>query len=238
MTTLSSYLSIANNFTKYQAMTSQSAAVATQTKYFQANIGKITSPAALVANPRLFNYAMTAFGLGDRTYAKALMTQVMQQGTSSSTALAVKLNDPNILAFAKAFNFSATGSTTTSSSKLVNQVVSAYTETALEKDQASQNPGVELALYFQRKAPSITSAYGLLADSKLLKVAQTALNISPMTAYEPIDQQAALLARQIKFADFQNPTKLQNFIARFSALYDSKNGTTSAGNAASVLFGA
>lgn len=78
MTTLSSYLSIARNLPKYQAMTARSAAVATQTKYFQANIGTVKSAADLVKNPRLFNYAMTGFGLGDRLYAKSLMAQAMQ----------------------------------------------------------------------------------------------------------------------------------------------------------------
>ena len=54
---------------------------------------KAKSAADLVNNPRLFSYAMTAFGLGDRLYAKALMTQVLQQGVGDAKALANKLND-------------------------------------------------------------------------------------------------------------------------------------------------
>ena len=240
MTTLSSYLSITNNLARYQTATTQSAAVALATKYFQANIGSVKSAADLVKNTRLFNYAMTAFGLGDRTYAKGLMTQVLQQGATDSNALAVKLNDPNILAFAKAFDFKTNGASTTSSSTLVKQVVDLYTETALEKDQGTQNPGVQLALYFKRNAPNITSAYGLLADKTMLQVAQTALGISPMTAYEPIDQQASLLSKRINFADFKDPTKLQAFISRFAAQYDSTNATTSSGSSGTnaILVGA
>jgi hypothetical protein len=238
MTTLSSYLSISKNLTKYQTMTSQSAAVATQTKYFQANIGAVTSAAELVKNPRLFNYAMTAFGLGDRLYAKSLMTQVMQQGLASSSALANKLNDPNIKAFAQAFDFAGKGAGTTTSSTLAKQVTDLYVENQLEADQAARNPGVQLALYFQRKAPSITSAYGILADKKILTVVQTALDISPMSAYQPIDQQAALLKKQVTFADFQDPVKLQKFITRFAAMYDSKHGATTGTNATNaILFG-
>ena len=110
-------------------------------------------------------------------------------------------------------------------SSLVQSVVSQYTENALETSQGQQNQGVQLALYFQRKAPSITDAYGLLADKQLLSVVQTALNISPMTGVEPIDQQATMLASKINFSDFVNPTKLQSFIARFSAMYDYNNAT-------------
>ncbi|MDE2578030.1 MAG: DUF1217 domain-containing protein [Hyphomicrobiales bacterium] len=231
MTTLSSYLTVANNLAKWQQITAKSAAVTTQTKYFQANIGSVKSAADLVKNPRLFNYAMTAYGLGDRTYAKALMSQVLQQGVSSSTALANKLNDPKILAFAKAFNFASNGAQTTSSSTLVSNVVAAYTENQLETDQGQSNPGVQLALYFQRNAPKVTSAYGLLADKQLLQVAQTALGISSMTSVEPIDTQAKMLAAKINFADFQDPAKLQKFISRFAAMYDSNNPNAGSGSA-------
>ena len=234
MTTLSAYMAISKDLSKWQSIAARSATVATQTKYFQANIGSVKTAADLVKNPRLFSYAMTAYGLGDRIYAKGLMTQVLQQGASSSTALARKLNDPNVLAFAKAFDFKTSGEATTASTSLVKQVVDLYAENALETDQAKQNPGVDLALYFQRKAPSITSAFGLLADKKLLKVVQTALDISPMTGAQSIDKQAATLSKKIKFSDFQDPKKLQAFIVRFSAMYDSRFGATSASGASST----
>jgi hypothetical protein len=234
MTTLSIYTPIAGNLAKWQAIVAKNPENAVQTKYFQANIGSVKSAAAFVKNPRLFNYAMTAFGLGDRTYAKGLMTQVLTQGVAKTTALANKLNDPNILAFAKTFDFAANGATTTSSSKLVSTVVNRYAENALETDQGKQNPGVELALYFQQHAPAVTSVYGILADKKLLTVVQTALGISPLTAAEPIDTQAKLMGDKFKIADFQDPKKLQTFIARFAAGYDATNGATSASSSATL----
>jgi hypothetical protein len=229
MTTLSSYLSIARDAARWKTLAAKSPEVALQTKYFQANIGKVKTADDLVGNARLFTYAMSAFGLGDRAYAKGLMKRVLQQGVSSPSALAYKLNDPNILAFAKAFDFAKNGAQTTQSASLVQSTVDQYTQNALEKGQAQQNPGVGLAVYFQRKAPAITSAYGLLADKKMLQVAQTALDISPMTAVMPIDQQASILGKKIKFVDFKDATKLQAFISRFAAQYDYKYGSASPG---------
>ena len=55
---------------------------------------------------------------------------------------------------------------------------------------------------------------------------QTALGISPYTSAEPIDQQATLLSAQLNLSDFQNPTKLQNFIERFAAMYDAKSSSS------------
>ena len=227
MTTLSSYLPIANNLARWQAIEEKQPQVATATKYFEANIGNVKSISDLVNNSRLFNYAMTAFGLGDKTYAKGLMTKVLEGGVTSSSALANKLNGPNIKAFAKAFDFADNGASTTASSALVSTVVNRYAENALETDQGQQNPGVQLALYFQRNAPNITNIYGILADKNVLTVVQTALGISPLTAAEPIDTQAAQLKAKLNIADFQDPKKLQTFISRFAANYDANNSSSS-----------
>ncbi|HMN71967.1 MAG TPA: DUF1217 domain-containing protein [Rhodoblastus sp.] len=228
MTTLSSYLAIARNASRWTTIAAKAPDVATQTRYFQDNIGKVTSAEELVNNSRLFTYAMKAFGLGDRAYAKGLMKQVLQQGVGSSTTLAYKLNDPNILAFAKVFDFARNGAQTTQSASLAKSVVDQYTQNALETGQSSQNAGVGLALYFQRKAPSIASVYGILADRKLLQVVQTALNIPAATAVMPIDSQAAMLTKRLDLSDFKDAAKLQNFIARFAAQYDARYGDASA----------
>jgi len=224
MTTLATYLQIANNQSKWQAITAKSPDVATQTQYFKDNIGKVTTADAFMKDTRLFNYAMTAFGLGSMTYAKGLMQKVLAGGVSSSSALANTLNNSNIKAFAQAFDFADNGGATTTSSTLVDNVVSRYTEQALETNQGQQNPGVQLALYFQQHAPSLTSVYGILADSNILTVVQTALGISSSTSSQSIDTQYRLLSAQVKLDDFKDPTKLQQFIARFAAQYDYNNG--------------
>ena len=95
---------------------------------------------------------------------------------------------------------------------------------ALEENAGAQNEGVRLALYFQRKASNITNAYQVLADKALLKVVQTALGISPLTAMADVDKQAAMLTAKIDFTDFQSPEKLQTFLQRFSAMWESENG--------------
>ncbi len=232
VSTISSYLLVSTNLAKWRAITAKKPEVANQTKYFQENISKVKSADELLGNARLFGYAMNAFGLGDRITAKGLMRQVLQQGVTDSDALANKLNNPNIRAFATAFDFKDNGASTTASPALLKNVVDRYTETTLEADQAKQNPGVELALYFERNAPNLTSVYGILADKKLLTVVQTALGISPLTSAQPVDTQKRLLSNKVNLADFKDPKKLQAFIARFAARYDSANG--GAGGATSI----
>jgi len=239
MTTLSTYLQIANNQAQWQAMTAKSPEVATQTQYFKDNIGKATSVDAFMKDSRLFNYAMTAFSLGSLTYAKGLMQKVLEGGVSSSSALANTISNANIKAFATAFDFAENGESTTSSSTLVDNVVSRYTEQTLETNQGQQNPGVQLALYFRQHAPDLTSVYGILADRNILTVVQTALGLSPLTSSQSIDTQYRLLSSKVNLDDFKDPAKLQQFISRFAAQYDYNNGdANSQSSLLSTLFDA
>src|SRR6185437_3243456 len=141
-------------------------------------------------------YAMTAYGLGDMTYAKGMMKKVLEQGVDSSKALANTLNNPKIKAFATAFNFAANGAATTQSPTLLTDVVNSYVQQTLDKNAGQQNPGVQLALYFQQNASKITNVYSILADKSMLTVVQTALGISPLTSAENIDVQAKMLEKQ------------------------------------------
>jgi hypothetical protein len=235
MGTFTDYLTIANNLTRYQTMTAADPTVAQATKYFQDNIGQIKTVDQLVNNKRLFTYAMTAFGLSDMTYAKSLIKKVLEQGTTSSSALANKLNNPKILALAKAFNFKLYGADTTQTIAATSDVVNKYVMQKLETNEGNKNAGVQLALYFQQNASKITSGYSILADSSLLKVVQTTLGISSYTSAENVDRQAAQFDKLLKYSDFSDPSKVRKFLERFTAQYDAANPSASASTVVSAV---
>ncbi|WOJ90951.1 DUF1217 domain-containing protein [Methylocapsa polymorpha] len=220
------YNSIIKNYPKTLASTASEPTVVQATKYYLANIGNVKSVNDLLNNDKLYTYVMTAFGLRDMMNAKGLIRQVLEGGVSSSKSLANTLNDPRYKALATAFNFAANGAAATQATSAQQGAVNNYVEQTLESDVGKQNQGVQMALYFQRMAPSITSAYSILADKQLLSVVQTALGLSPLMSTEPIDTQAALISKQFKISDLQNPAKLQKFIERFTATYDAQNGST------------
>jgi hypothetical protein len=235
MSTFTDYLTIANNLGRCQTMTAADPTVAQASKYFQDNIAKIKTVDQFVNNKRIFTYAMTAFGLSDMTYAKSLIKQVLEQGTMSSGALANTLNNPKILALAKAFNFPLYGADTTQTIAATSDVVNKYVMQTLETNAGNKNAGVQLALYFQQNASKITSGYSILADPNLLKVVQTTLGISPYTSVENVDRQAAQFDKLLKYSDFSDPAKLRNFLERFTAQYDVANPGVSASPLVSAL---
>ena len=190
------------------------------TAYYEANIGAVTSIQDFVDNYRLLSYALNAYGLGDQINAKALVTQVLQGGVDNPQSLANTLPDARWRAFAAAFNFSGGGGSSASSTSAIATTASDYVEQQLESDQGAQNVGVQLALYFQRVAPTVTSEYGILADPNLLEVAQTIFGLSPATSAENLDTQAQTLSKLMPLSDLQDPTKLQQLTERFTAMYD------------------
>ena len=220
ISTTASYLSVINNLSRQQAATAAQGDVKSATDYYLANIGKVTTVAQFVNNYQLFSYAMKAFGLSDMTYAKGLMTKVLDGGVTSSTALANTLSDPRYKAFATAFNFAADGTSTTTTTAATTGTTAKYVEQTLEDNQAKTNQGVSNALYFSRHASSITSVYGLLADSTMLNVVETAYGISTTLGESDIDTQAALLTKVVPIADLQNTTKVGTLLTRYTAQYD------------------
>jgi hypothetical protein len=217
------YNAITKDYSKTLATTAAEPSVAQQTKYFLANIGKVKTVNDLINNSKLYTYVMTAFGLSDMMNAKGLIRQVLEGGVSNPKSLANTLNDPRYVALASAFNFASNGTGTTSSTTLQQTTVNNYVEQTLETNVGQQNQGAQMALYFQRMASSITSAYSILGNKTLLSVVQTALGLPVSMSEAPIDAQAQMITSQLNIADLQYPAKLQKFIERFTATYDYKN---------------
>ena len=246
-TTTGAYLAVNQNLARYQAMTAAEPSVKSATDYYEANIGKATSIQDFVGNYRLLSYALNAYGLGDQINNTALITQVLEGGVSNSKSLANTLPNANWRAFATAFNFEGEGASTISSASAVKTTTADYVEQQLESDQGAANIGVQLALYFQRVAPTVTSEYGILADPNLLEVAQTIFGLSPDTSASSIDSQAQTLSQLMPLSDLQDPKKLQQLVRRFTAMYDLNYGpasgstsslTVTSGNSSSEAAGA
>ena len=217
---------ISGSLTQSLERTSQQPVVARESAYYLENIVKVKSIDDFMENDRLFSYAMKAYGLGDMTYAKAFMRKVLEGGIDDSDSFANQLTDKRYQDFAQAFNFVRYGETATVFTRAQQGTVDKYVRQTLEEDAGSSNDGVRLALYFQRKASSVTSAYGILADTALIQVVQTAFGISSLTSMSDIDRQADFITSKLDISDLQDPEKVDRLLQRFTAMWDAENGTT------------
>jgi hypothetical protein len=237
LTTLATYGMIAGNLARSLETTAAKPQVARETAYYLDNIEKVKSVDDFLADDRLYAFAMKAFGLGDMTFAKAFMRKVLTEGIDKSDSFANSLADRRYRDFAEAFNFARYGATATTFERTRQGTVDRYVRQTLEEDAGAQNQGVRLALYFERKASSIQSAYSILADPALLKVVQTALGLSAANSAVDIDRQAQMITARLDIDDLKDPDKLRNFLTRFATLWEVGNATVSpAAAASSVLF--
>ena len=92
---------------------------------------------------------------------------------------------------------------------------------------------MQLALYFQRVAPTVKNGYGILGDQNLLEVVQTIFGLASTATTSQIDAEAAAVNKLVPVSELQNPQKLQQLVERFTANYAAKYGPAS-GNSGSL----
>lgn len=228
LSTVASYKILTQNIEKSLARVGAAPEVHRETEYYMATIGKIKSIEDFLANDRVFAYAMKAFGLKDMIYAKAFVKKVLTDGIDSAKSFTNQLTDPRFKELATAFNFKSLGATTTIFERTQKGVVDKYLQVQLEEQAGSSNEGVRLALYFRRKASEITSAYSILGDPALYKVAQVALGLTPSSSANSLDMQAAIIKNKIDLENLSDPTVLNKFLTRFTTTWEVKNGTSTA----------
>jgi hypothetical protein len=102
-----------------------------------------------------------------------------------------------------------------------------YVEQQLESNEGQTDPGVQLALYFQRVAPTVTTSYGILGNENLLEVVQTIFGLGSTTTSSQIDAEASAVGKLVPVSELQDPTKVTQLAERFGAAYDAKYGPTS-----------
>ncbi|MDM9628509.1 DUF1217 domain-containing protein [Rhizobium sp. S152] len=74
-------------------------------EYYKGHINEIKDVDGLLADQKLYSYAMDAYGLSDMTYAKAFMKKVLESDLTDPNSFANKLSDSRYKTFAAAFNF-------------------------------------------------------------------------------------------------------------------------------------
>lgn len=229
--TSASYRLITTNLQRSLDNVAQQPVASREIEHYEKTISSIKSIDDFMADDRVFRFAMKAFGLEEMSYAKGLVRKILEQGTDDPQALANQLVDTRYRDLANTFNFKRYEAAATSFTDATSGTVDRYIRQTLEEDAGTENQGVRLALYFERKAADINGPFDILGDKALLQVVQTATGISPATASNPIDKQAKEIEKRLDLSDLKDPAKLEEFLTRFTTLWEIENpsnaGTTS-----------
>jgi len=220
----------------------QKAAGKAESDYYSAVVDAVETVDQLLADKRVVTYLKTAYGLDAGTLTSTLRL-ALTSDVNDPKSFANQPANAKYLDLAKAFNFASNGSAkrvaigTAQDPNTLSATQDLYVRQTMEQRAGADNEGVRLALYFQRKASGIQSAYSILADKALLEVTMTALGIPDAAMQADIDVLAKMISSRIDLADFKDPAKVDKFLGRFAALYDIQNPQQSSPSIASILLG-
>jgi len=207
---------------------------------YQEAIGGVDSVSELLANRNLINFVLIAKGLDPKKVSTEYLKKIFASDLNNPKSFANTETDPRFAEIASSFNFDSKGNVARlpmmgpQKQTQLRETQANYLQQSLEQQQGDANPGIRLALYFQRKAGEITSAYDILADKALSEVFRTTFNLPDSMAAMPIDQQAKFVDKFMKIKDLSDPAKVEKLLGRFSAMYDIRN-SESVGQAQSPL---
>ena len=210
--------------------------VEVETDYYLGKVATLQSIDDLMADKRLLNYALAAYGLDPSLETPARVRQMLEGGVADPESPANQSAEKAYVAFVAAFNFAEYGEPATTRTPAQLPSIDKFLRQTLEENAGKENEGVRLALYFERKAGGLTNFYEILADPALAKVVRTALSLPESFASADIDRQVKLFEEKLDIEDFTDPARLEKFLTRFTSLWEVNNPTATAQAQISVLF--
>ena len=198
---------------------------------YQEKIQSIDSVSELLADRDVLDVVIGAFGLDPAEVTDEFLKQAFASDLSNSKSFVNLQSDGRWAELVASFNFDASGNLTRETIGTVQQrgetleTVNKYLRQTLEETEGESNEAVRLALYFQRTAPTITDAYGLIADDALMAVFRTTFGYTDDFSNMDVDQQARIIEDDMELADLQDPAKLERFLQRYAAMYDTENAS-------------
>jgi hypothetical protein len=211
------------------------AAVKREIDYVRGKLGGIDSVDELVGDFRMMRFVMSAFGLDSQVNAKALIKRVLAEGWRDNGAMANKLVDPRYRELARAFDFAESGPAKLKTAAFADSLENRFVTNEFEKAAGASNPALRYALYFKRKAASITSWYQVLGDRPLFEVVRTVLGVQTLGPATDLDRQVKFLETRIGLANLKKGDFADRFVDRYLAAYDQRNGPAGLSGAAAIL---
>ena len=213
-----------------------------EAKYYAEQIQKIDSLKEFLATPRLVNFVLEANDIDPKTVPEGFLAQIFASDLDDPDSFVNQQPNRSYRTIVASFNFGATGKverphdTAIQTRRGIYQTLDYYVRQAMEIEAGEENAGVRLALYFERNAHTVSSAYDILADDALYEVFKVTYGLPDDIGSADIDAQAELIKRYLDLKDLQDPEKVAKMITKFSVLFDLENFNDTSG-AIAVLSG-
>ena len=183
----------------------QGVATASEAKYYQATIPTVTTADQLIANKRLFAFALNSVGLDPDRASAAFIRNVLTSDLSDPGSMANQLADTRYRNLAAAFSFDEDGNAppggaAQTAAQLDQTVFENYTQGGPSPAGAAYN-----STYYANTVPTLGTVDDFLNNDRLFDYALTAYGINPNTA-------SKVIMRQVLVSDLSDPGSFANSI--------------------------
>ncbi|WP_028031352.1 DUF1217 domain-containing protein [Gemmobacter nectariphilus] len=197
--------------------------------YFREKIGQVTTPEQLVSDRRLLNVALGAFGLEDDIDNRYFIRKVLEDGTLTEGALALKLSDTRYREFATAFGFDL-AVPKTRLSDFPDKIVSQWKDRQFEVSVGTVDESLRLAMNAERELSKLAGStmsedakwFSVMGQGPLRAVLETAFGLPSAFGSLDIDTQKSMLKQKAKaafgddsVAQFAEPGRMDALVKRY-----------------------
>ncbi|MDB5409735.1 MAG: hypothetical protein JWL84_4647 [Rhodospirillales bacterium] len=245
----------------YTQFTQQSS-VQNAVSHYQANIGSVTSVAALTGDSQLLGVALTAFGLDPSKVSASTVNTLLTETPAQQAADPLVTTDPRIAKFVAAFgSLNTDNGVQIQSQSSSNAIVAAYQQNLFAKtvatdpttsatifadgtsttDRLAANYGASSGVSqpiadYTKYIGSVTSVAEFVGNSSVLNVALGAFNLDPASlSAANVSDLLSAAPSSISTALIQSNPDIASFVTAFSSLNsDSGIGASSAASVAAI----
>lgn len=210
---------------RYKELFANEPTINNEVEYFKENISSVESLDDLVDDQRLLRVVLSAHGLEDQTYARALIKKVVEEGTDDSSDMANQMVDSRYKELAQSIAYDTRGLENLKDPTWQNSIIDKFIQNEFEVEVGAVNENLRLAMYFERKAPKVTSYYQLLGDKALYEVTLKAAGLPSEMSSMDIDKQVSILEDKFKLSDLRDPDKLSKMVETFLVRADAEQNT-------------
>lgn len=225
--------------------------IANETEFFEASIGSVNSAQGLISSPRLYTYALVAFGLEDKAGSTSMIKRVLEQGAQDPNDLANVLGDQRYIDLASAFEFDREPVSPMAASGFPDEIVADFFQHEFEVAVGDVDEGLRTALNFERAIPELargdssdnTKWFQVLGTTSLRNVFQAALGLPAGFSQIDLDKQVEVLRDKMStrfgienFSDIAQPDVMETIIHTYLLQEQvSQNSATASGQVALSL---
>lgn len=236
---------------QFEAFT-QSAQLTRTTDYFTQKIKEVSSAEELVADRRLLEVALGAFGLQEDINNRFFIQKIIEEGTTDSEALANRFSDARYQELSSAFGLGPGETSNLGSADFARDLVAKFQANSFEVATGEQDDSMRIALFAQRALPDVVQDdmsndakwFTIMGQPPLRAAFEKALNLPTEFGQVDVDQQLVVFKERARvvfgsddLSQFAEPEAVEDLVTKYivRAQLDTFSSSTSSASIALTL---